>query len=144
MGKTAIPGMTLYEYILSEVISHHNQECWLWKYNQHEFGYGTVYVQGYKSHRKAHVVAYEARYGPVPVGMELDHFMCRTPSCWNPEHVQPVTHIINVQRGRAGENTRLKTHCPKGHEYNEANTYHYKGSRFCRACNKIFKARSHE
>jgi hypothetical protein len=27
-----------------------------------------------------------------------------------------------------------KTHCPKGHPYDEANTYRYLGWRFCRSC----------
>ena len=31
-----------------------------------------------------------------------------------------------------------KTHCPQGHPYDEANTYHraYDHSRQCRACNR--------
>jgi hypothetical protein len=33
-----------------------------------------------------------------------------------------------------------KTHCPRGHEYDEANTYHKpNGSRECRACRKARK-----
>ena len=27
-----------------------------------------------------------------------------------------------------------KTACPQGHEYSESNTYHYRGSRYCRIC----------
>lgn len=27
-----------------------------------------------------------------------------------------------------------KTHCPQGHDYDEKNTYHYRGSRYCRRC----------
>src|SRR5262249_24777910 len=34
-------------------------------------GYGSVKVNGRT--RRSHVVAYEAKYGPVPVGMELHH-----------------------------------------------------------------------
>jgi hypothetical protein len=31
---------------------------------------------------------------------------------------------------------KLKTHCPKGHEYTEENTRYSKGSRFCRECGR--------
>lgn len=30
-----------------------------------------------------------------------------------------------------------KTHCPQGHEYDEVNTYKYKGLRSCRICRKV-------
>lgn len=29
------------------------------------------------------------------------------------------------------------THCPRGHEYNEENTRHYRGRRFCKCCRKL-------
>jgi hypothetical protein len=28
----------------------------------------------------------------------------------------------------------VKTHCPKGHLYDEENTYRWRGQRHCRAC----------
>lgn len=37
-----------------------------------------------------------------------------------------------VARGRAAI-----THCPSGHEYDEANTYVHKGKRTCRECSRI-------
>lgn len=30
-----------------------------------------------------------------------------------------------------------KTHCPQGHEYDEANTYRWNGRRFCRTCMNV-------
>ena len=45
----------------------------------------------------------------------------------------------------AGEHHAKKTHCPQGHEYDEANTYRWRTSRYCRTCmsehNKRAKAR---
>jgi hypothetical protein len=35
--------------------------------------------------------------------------------------------------------TKYRTHCPSGHEYNEQNTYSYKGTRLCRACQSKHK-----
>lgn len=46
------------------------------------------------------------------------------------------THSENNQDTvRHGRNVaRNRTHCPRGHEYNEANTHWYQGVRRCRAC----------
>jgi hypothetical protein len=91
-------------------------------------GYGAISVDDRL--RPAHVVAYEILVGPVPDGLELDH-KCRVPSCWNPNHLEPVTHTENVRRGVGGE------HCPAGHLYDEANTHiNSQGSRVCRACRR--------
>jgi hypothetical protein len=47
-----------------------------------------------------------------------------------------VTQITNVKRGGFS----LKTHCPQGHPYNEANTHRWTGKRgtmrTCRICNR--------
>lgn len=91
-------------------------------------GYGLVRVAG--KLRLAHRYAYEQQVGPIPTGMDLDH-LCRNRQCMNPEHLEPVTRKVNLQRGLAGQ----KQHCPKGHEYTVENTYRRSdGSRRCRTC----------
>lgn len=50
--------------------------------------------------RPAHIVFYERAHGPVPAGLQLDH-ICRNRRCVNPDHLEPVTQAINVQRGAA-------------------------------------------
>jgi hypothetical protein len=37
-----------------------------------------------------------------------------------------------------------RTHCPQGHEYTEANTYWWHGSRVCRTCKRERSAREAE
>jgi hypothetical protein len=49
-------------------------------------------------------VYYEAQYGPVPSGMELDH-LCRVKACVNPDHLEPVTHAENMRRGKVAKLT---------------------------------------
>ena len=88
-----------YRMILRVVQERDDEECWEWEGSTIK-GYGCLYsiIKGGTVY--AHIVAYEARYGPVPEGLELDH-ECRNPPCWNPRHVIPVTHQENVACGLA-------------------------------------------
>jgi len=63
-------------------------------------GYGVLSFQGRQWY--AHRLIYEATHGPVPRGKELDH-VCRVALCINPDHVEPVTHAENVQRGKTAK-----------------------------------------
>lgn len=100
-------------------------ECWLWTSTTDGNGYGR-FRHGSRSTGEtvvqAHVFAYELAHGPVPEGLELDH-LCRVHGCVRPNHLEPVTHRVNVRRGvaPAGVNSR-KTHCPNNHPYDEQNT----------------------
>ena len=107
--------------------------CWLWN-GSLSGGYGNVGVGG--KVLKLHVLSYENAYGPVPDGLELDH-KCRNRRCWNPDHVEPVTHAVNMQRGAHA----LKTVCKSGHPYDEINTRLYRGHRYCRECMRIDRRR---
>ena len=101
--------------------------CWDWV--------GTL-SQGYGRMRgaSAHRIAYEQAKGPIPEGLTIDH-LCRNRACGNPDHMQAVTNRENVLRGvgPTARNAR-KTHCPKGHPFDEANTFTGRGYRECRTC----------
>ena len=119
------------------------ETCWLWTAGLDDVpgkGYGQFYLNGKKV--KAHRLAYEMLVGAIPTGLFIDH-LCRNRSCVNPEHLEPVSNKENVLRGdtySSGHN-RTKTHCPKGHEYSEANTRFYNsGYRKCRACHRLWEA----
>lgn len=106
--------------------------CWLWQGSRLK-GYGRAKVAGVPG-RYAHRMAYVSLVGPVPEGLELDH-LCRQRCCVNPAHLEPVTHHENVLRGNAGKHLGVKTHCPRGHAYDEVNTLvDRRGSRGCREC----------
>lgn len=63
--------------------------------------------------------------------------VCRNRICVRPDHLEPVTRRENVRRGigPAAVHAR-KTHCPQGHPYSEANTYHFATGtrRRCKIC----------
>lgn len=112
--------------------------CWLWRAAITHKGYGQFYWQ--HRMRSAHRVAYEALVGPVPVGLELDH-TCSTRNCANPKHLEPVTHLVNVQRGRLSAvmaaKYRNRTHCRRGHELTRENTKLWRGQKRCRECYRV-------
>ncbi len=87
-----------------------------------------------------HRRAYEILVGRIPDGLVPDH-LCRVRHCWNPQHIELVTHGENIRRGDHHE--RRKTHCPAGHAYDDANTgWRDRGrglkSRCCRACRREY------
>jgi hypothetical protein len=111
----------------------HLGPCWLWTAKLSNGGYGQFNVGNIKL-RYAHCVAYELLIGPILEGLDLDH-LCRVRHCVNPAHLEPVTRRENCRRGEVGQYNVRKTHCPRGHPYDETNTYRDKnGKRYCRAC----------
>lgn len=99
--------------------------CWEWQGRITYQGYGQTST-GYRTEsnrktRPAHVVSYETFVGVIPVGLELDH-LCRNKRCINPEHLEPVTHSVNMKRSiyKAGKRPGAifnanKTECKWGH-----------------------------
>src|SRR3990167_3190147 len=126
---------TLYEYTQYFGKTLDNIECWPWPFSKFKLGYGRI-----RHNNKiylAHIVSYESKNGKIPIGLELDH-LCRNTYCWNPNHLEAVTHQINIARGINANS--LKTHCKNQHEYTFTNTRRYfnlsKNSweRICRSC----------
>jgi HNH endonuclease len=91
-----------------------------------------------------HRVAYMELTGEPP-GENLDH-LCRVRACASPAHLERVTNQENIRRGNAGLHMRIKTHCPHGHPYDDANTLttvNKRGTkvRNCRACQSDYRRR---
>lgn len=128
------PRMSREERFWSKVDKTAGEGCWLWTAAKTPNGYGKVQWKGVT--RGAHRVAYLLLVGTIPDGLHLDH-VCRVRHCVNPAHLEPVTCRENMMRSPAAPSTlnANKTHCPKGHPYDEANTlYQSRGKRACRSC----------
>lgn len=103
--------------------------CLLWRGRLTYSGYGHISV--YNEQKNVHRVAYDLWVGPIPAGLEVDH-LCRVRNCFEPSHLEPVTHQENLRRIHAG-----RTHCVHGHEHA---THGYlspvNGRRVCRTCKR--------
>lgn len=107
-------------------------DCWLWLGHISKNGYGQITFNNktYKAHR----FSYQISVGEIPNGLQLDH-LCRTRNCVNPAHLEPVEQAENIRRGISPTSINAqKTHCHKGHEFTEENTYIKQGYRQCRKC----------
>ena len=101
---------------LMDKVSVRANGCWVWVASLHEYtGYGQFKMDGVR--KQAHRASYEMLVGPVPEGLELDH-LCRNRACVNPDHLEPVTHAVNMARGSRA----MKTECVHGHAYTNENT----------------------
>jgi hypothetical protein len=107
--------------------------CWEWTGKINNYGYGIC--QFNKKEKPAHCVAYAWKYGPIPNGLVADH-TCRNRRCVNPDHVEPVTNIVNVLRGESPfAQKKRQTHCIHGHPLTGPNLrIRPDGHRACRAC----------
>lgn len=113
-------------------------DCWPWVGTFNRSGYGRVHRWGRQE--QTHRVAYELAVGPIEPGMEIDH-LCRNRACCNPAHMEVVTHRENTMRGQTiVAAAAARTHCPRGHPYDEVNTYfHPSCGRMCRTCQREHK-----
>lgn len=78
--------------------------------------------------------------GPRPDGLEVRHLDGVANHCWvgNLTYGTGSQNILDAVRHGTHPEAR-KTHCPRGHEYNEENTYRMPSRpsyRYCRTCNR--------
>lgn len=111
--------------------------CWNWTGRKIWNGYGVFSYKG-KNSMLVHRAAYEMLVGPIPEGMQIDH-LCENKVCFNPDHLEPVTNRVNQLRNTEHwvSKNAMKTHCKRGHEFNEENTRMVPrdgGKRWARLC----------
>lgn len=95
----------------------------------------TLVQSGIQQTHEVHRLVALAFLGPRPDGHVVRHL--------DGDPLRP--HADNLAYGTSSENlldqiahgthsTARRTHCPRGHEYDEANTRNYAGRRYCKAC----------
>lgn len=129
-------------------------DCWPWKGQTNSRGYGRheVWPDSKRVRLLAHRVAVTLTSGQE-IGRNTLLHTCDNPPCCNPRHLRVGTQSDNMrdalakgranltglalgrQMSRVGIQRRNKvTHCKRGHEFTDANTYQARGGRRCRAC----------
>jgi hypothetical protein len=135
------PGEYLYEYLARRVRESRTQQddsCWDWPGFHDNNGYPRIGAK-YFGEGLVHRAAYKLLYGSAPP--ELDH-TCNNPNCWNPYHLESVTHEENMRRWSPGPNLN-KERCTNGHILKYTGSFIRKdGYLECRECNRE-KARRH-
>ena len=114
--------------------------CLLWIRYTTPDGYGMIWNN--HTMRIVTRVAWELTYGPIPDGLHVLH-RCDNPPCCEPTHLFLGTNADNcadkAAKGRC--HNQKKTHCIRGHAFDEANTRIKEGRRQCRTCGRAEVAR---
>jgi hypothetical protein len=109
--------------------------CWLWTGHKTPSGYGTFSMQSEPRYKT--ICAHHFLVGKPLEGHVYDH-LCRERSCVRPDHLEMVTHRVNILRG-IGLAAKFvqRTHCKNGHPFDSSNTRLSKGGgRICRTCQR--------
>jgi len=117
------------KYRFERKIRKDGDNCWVWvgTVDNNEYGVFTIDKKKYLTHRFS-------LYLYKNFDLNSKNFVlhkCNNKLCVNPDHLYVGNHKDNMR-----DYSNSITHCIKGHEYTENNTYLYLGAKQCRICHR--------
>ena len=107
--------------------------CWEYNMSRDRYGYGQISINGWRT--RAHRIAFELAYGPLPEGMTINH-KCAVRHCINPDHLEVMTPRENSLDAVARRPRPIE--CKYGHrDYGMSPS----GYRWCHTCDNEKKKR---
>lgn len=110
--------------------------CWLWTGKISKKGYGFLVVDN--KILGAHKFIYEIWRGKVPEGKELDHYKiyegCQK-HCVNPNHLEPVSHTVNMLRSDKILKNIKRKYCECGTRFWYYDYLRNSFKKVCKNCN---------
>lgn len=109
--------------------------CWVWA--GYCFNYPLINLKDSKVY--VHHLVYTWFKSPRTKGLQLHH-TCENKKCVNPIHLEELTVGKHNATKDINYHNAGKTHCKRGHEFTEENTYIYRNgkSRVCKTCSKEY------
>lgn len=114
---------------------HKTDSCWFWMAGKNGNGYGYFWFEN--ASVPAHRWIYCFFNGRLGYDIELHH-KCQTPTCVNPDHLQPLTPSEHIKKHGMTFWQSNKTTCPNGHPYSGNNLYVCRKKRYCRICRRLY------
>jgi len=106
--RTKLSFRPLDQRIMGRVVktwAGYRTQCWLWPATNPASanGYPKIKIDGVSYY--VHRVSYQLFVGEIPKGLQVDH-LCHNKACVRPDHLEPVTPLVNVRRRRRKNGTQ--------------------------------------
>jgi len=123
--------ISVLERFLSKVIVSESG-CWEWQRCLTKGGYGQIRINHITEY--THRFIFKYYYGELNPKLTINH-KCRNRRCCIVIHLEQITNAENLRLGLHNNQNSAKTHCKRGHQFTEENTYvRPNGTRNCRIC----------